>query len=293
MRSNDLILTASAPTIWGSTYIVTATLLPPGLPFSMAALRALPAGLLLFALVPALPTGKWWIRAILLGLLNIGIFWPLLFLAAYRLPGGVAAMVGATQPLLVIALARIVLKSPIRALAILAGVMGIAGVSLLVLSPTLELDAIGLMAAFCGTLSMGIGTVLSRLWKPDVSVVAFTSWQLIVGGLVLVPPALFFEPELPVLKSGNIAGIAYLSLIGSAFTFFIWQRGIARLPTTTISTLGLLSPLTALMLGWIILGQALDFSEAIGACLILASVWLGHLGGKPRPQSLELTGVKL
>ena len=62
--------------IWGSTYIVTTELLPPDRPFTAALLRTLPAGLLL-----------------VLAALNIGVFQALLFVAAYRLPGGVAAVV--------------------------------------------------------------------------------------------------------------------------------------------------------------------------------------------------------
>ena len=72
----DALTTAIGPVIWGSTYIVTTELLPPDRPFTAALLRTLPAGLLL-----------------VLAALNIGVFPALLFVAAYRLPGGVAAVV--------------------------------------------------------------------------------------------------------------------------------------------------------------------------------------------------------
>ena len=54
-------------------------------------LRALPAGLLLLLFVRQLPQGVWWPRVFLLGALNFSVFWAMLFVAAYRLPGGVAA----------------------------------------------------------------------------------------------------------------------------------------------------------------------------------------------------------
>jgi drug/metabolite transporter (DMT)-like permease len=78
------------PAVWGTTYIVTTELLPPGRPLLTAALRALPAGLLLLAVTRRLPHGDWWWRAAVLGTLNIGAFFALLFISAYRLPGGVA-----------------------------------------------------------------------------------------------------------------------------------------------------------------------------------------------------------
>ena len=104
-RWSDVLLTALAPAIWGSTYIVTTQLLPPDRPFTAALLRVLPAGLLLILAGRHLPRRGEWGRLLVLSALNIGVFQALLFVAAYRLPGGLAAVLGATQPLLVMGLA--------------------------------------------------------------------------------------------------------------------------------------------------------------------------------------------
>src|SRR5437763_8832784 len=98
----DSVLTALAPAIWGSTYLVTTELLPPGRPLLASTVRALPAGLALMAMGRVLPRGAWWWRAFVLGTLNIGAFFYLLFVAAYHLPGGVAALVISVQPMLVL-----------------------------------------------------------------------------------------------------------------------------------------------------------------------------------------------
>ena len=87
----DVMLTAAAPAIWGSTYIVTSEYLPPDRPFTAALIRTLPAGLLLLLLTRRLPSRRDGWRLMVLGTLNIGIFQALLFVAAYRLPGGLAA----------------------------------------------------------------------------------------------------------------------------------------------------------------------------------------------------------
>ncbi|WP_237684351.1 EamA family transporter, partial [Pseudaminobacter soli (ex Zhang et al. 2022)] len=152
MRTNasDLLLTATAPAIWGSTYLVATAFLPDFPPITVAMLRALPAGLLLLMLVKQLPTGIWWARIFMLGALNFSIFLSMLFISAYRLPGGVAATVGAVQPLLVILLAYFVLASPIRLLSVLAALVGAAGVALLVLIPSAALDPIGILAGLAG-----------------------------------------------------------------------------------------------------------------------------------------------
>ena len=191
-RSADLLLTALAPAIWGTTYFVTTAYLPDGYPVTVAMLRALPAGLLLLLLVRQLPAGVWWGRVLVLGALNFSLFWSMLFVAAYRLPGGVAATVGAVQPLLVIFLAHLVLKSPVHALSIVAAGAGLGGVALLVLGPAAALDPVGVAAGLGGAAAMAAGTVLSRKWQPPVSLLTFTAWQLTAGGALLLPLALFF-----------------------------------------------------------------------------------------------------
>lgn len=275
-RSTDLLLTALAPAIWGSTYVVTTLLLPPGYPLTMALLRALPAGLLLLLLVRQLPYGHWWGRVFLLGALNFSLFWSMLFVAAYRLPGGVAATLGAVQPLLVILLARLSLGTPIRALAIVGALLGMLGVALLVLTPQATLDPLGIAAGLISALSMALGTVLSRRWQPPTSTLTFTAWQLLAGGLLLVPLVLLLEPGAPRLSLPNLAGIAYLSLIGAALTYLLWFRGIARLEPATVSSLGLLSPLSAVLLGWALLQQSLSPPQIAGMALVLGSVWLAQ-----------------
>lgn len=284
-RTADILLTAIAPVIWGSTYIVTTELLPQGYPIHVAMLRALPAGLFLLLLVRQLPQGVWWTRSFILGALNFSFFLCMLFVSAYRLPGGVAATVGAIQPLIVIALSRIFLGSPLKLMAIVAGLAGIGGVALLVLTPNAALDPVGVIAGLAGAVSMAFGTVFSRYWQPPVSPLAFTAWQMTAGGLLLVPVALIFEPPLPALTLTNWLGFIQLGLVGTALTYVMWFRGISRLGPSAVSPLGFLSPAVAVLIGWIVLGQSLGLMQILGIVVVLASTWLSQYvqAGADRP----------
>lgn len=282
-RTSDLLITALAPAIWGSTYVVTTELLPAGYPITAAALRALPAGLLLLLIVRQLPKGEWWWKSALLGAFNFTIFQTALFISAYRLPGGVAATVGAIQPLLVIALARFFMGNPIRPLSIIAGFAGIAGVALLVLTPHAKLDMIGIIAGLIGAVSMAFGIVLSRHWQPPVSALTVTAWQLTAGGILLVPIALAFEPALPPLTMNNWIGFVWLGLVGGAFAYIVWFRGISRLEPATVSPLGFLSPLMAVILGWVLLGQQLSALQISGMAVVLVSVWMSQMAQTQKP----------
>lgn len=276
-RTSDILVTALAPLVWGSTYVVTTELLPQGYPMTVSMLRALPAGLLLLLMVRTLPSGIWWGRSFLLGALNFSFFQTMLFISAYRLPGGVAATVGAIQPLIVILLSRLFIGQPIRALAVVGGVSGIAGVALLVLTPRAALDPVGVAAGLAGAVSMAFGTVLSRHWQPPVSALTYTAWQLTAGGLLLVPVAAMLEPALPPLTVDNWIGFIWLGLVGGALTYILWFRGLSRLEASAVAPLGFLSPLMATILGWVLLGQSLSPLQISGMAVVLFSVWLSQV----------------
>lgn len=268
---------ALAPAVWGSTYLVTTELLPPGRPLLDGAVRALPAGLVLLVLTRALPTGSWWWRSLVLGTLNIGAFNALLFVAAYRLPGGIAATLIAFQPLAVTVLAVGLLGERLSTRRLLAGLAGVVGVGLLVLRSDAELDAVGIIAALAAAASMATGVVLTQRWGRPGGVLPFAAWQLSAGGLVVAPVALAIEGGPPGLSAANLAGYAYLSLIGAALTYPLWFRGIAQLSAPVASFLGLLSPLVAALLGAAVLGERFTPWQSAGFVIVLASILAGQL----------------
>ncbi|MEV6105661.1 EamA family transporter [Streptomyces sp. NPDC051940] len=277
-RTTTVLITAIAPAVWGSTYLVTTELLPPGRPLLAALLRALPAGLLLVALTRRLPQGVWWWRSLVLGTLNIGAFFALLFIGAYRLPGGVAATIGALQPLLAVGLAAGLLGEKLTLRPVLAGIAGVGGVSLLVLRANAALDWLGVAAAAAGAGVMALGVVLSKRWASPAPLLATTGWQLVAGGLVLLPVALAVEGAPPAgLTAGNLAGYAYLTLFGTAFAYVLWFRGIRALSPTNVTFLGLLSPLVATTLGWLALGQSLTPWQILGGVVVLGALAAGQL----------------
>lgn len=276
-----VLTTALAPAAWGLTYVVTTELLPPGRPLLTGVLRALPAGLLLFALTRLRPTGVWWGRALVLGTLNIGAFFALLFVGAYRLPGGVAATLGAVQPLIAAGLGAVVLGERVRARTVVAGLLGMAGVALLVLRASAHLDTVGVLAGLAGAASMATGVVFTKRWGRPVPLLAFTSWQLLAGGLVLAPVALAVEGAPPSLTLENVAGYTWLATGGTAVAYALWFRGIERLPVARVSLLGLVAPVVATFAGLIVLDQTFTLAQLVGIVAVLSALWIGQRVPKP------------
>ena len=271
-RAAAIFTTACAPLIWGSTYLVTTEFLPPDRPLTAALLRVLPAGLLLLMYARVLPRRSEWGTVILLGILNIGFFQAMLFVAAYRLPGGLAAVLSSTQTLMVLLLTWLIGKTMPPKAAWLWAAAGVAGIALMVLSPQARYDAWGIAAALSGAASMSLGVYLSKHRRTSLPVLAFAGWQLLVGGLCLLPAALLAEPPLPALTLANIGGYLYLCLFGAVLAYVLFFSGLARLPPAVVSSLGLLSPVCAFALGWLFLGQGMDGKSLLGFALALLSI---------------------
>lgn len=275
--------TALTPAVWGTTYFVASELLPEGRPMLAAAVRALPVGLAFVLWSRRLPSGSWWWKAAVLGLLNIGAFFALLFVAAFRLPGGVAATAGALQPLIAAGIAVAVLGEAFTRRTAVAGVIGVGGVALLVLQPGAGLDPIGIVAAIAGTASMAAGVVLTRLWGRPVDLITFTGWQLTAGGVMLVPVVALTEGVPGRLDASELAGFVWLAIVGTGLAYANWFRGVQALPVRVTSPLGLLSPLVATLIGWMALGQGLRPLQLAGAGLVLAAVLLPQMPDRRRP----------
>ncbi|WEF10257.1 DMT family transporter [Pectobacterium actinidiae] len=269
----DVILTALAPAIWGSTYIVTSEILPPDRPFTAALIRVLPAGLLLLVFTRRFPARRDWWRVVVLSALNIGVFQALLFVAAYRLPGGLAAVLGAIQPLLVMVLVWAVDHRAPRLATLWSAIIGVGGMAILLLSPQTTVEPVGIAAALLGALCMAAGVWLTRRWQLDLPVLPLTGWQLFIGGLMLAPVAWGVDAPLPALTLSQYVAYAYLCLAGAVIAYGLWFRGITRLPTIAVASLGLLSPLTAVVLGWVLLSQSMTGIAFLGLTIVLASVF--------------------
>ncbi|MEU6549005.1 EamA family transporter [Streptomyces sp. NPDC046915] len=286
-------LTALAPAVWGTTYIVTTELLPPAHPLFAGLLRALPAGLIALAITRTLPRGAWWGKAAVLGVLNIGLFLPLLFTAAERLPGGVAATLSAAQPLVVAVLAVTVLHERLSVRRLFWGVTGVAGVGLVVIGPNAALDTVGILAGLAGAVTMALGVTLTKRWgRPaEVGPLAFTGWQLTAGGVFLAPLTFLVEGSPPAIDPTAALGYVWLGLVGGLITFVLWFQGIATLPVTSVAVLSLLSPLVAALLGAVLLHQTLGPVQLVGFGLALAAIVAGQLPATTRSPSPPSTPV--
>lgn len=269
-----ILITLLGPMLWGTTYAVFTETLPVSHPLLSGAMRALPAGLILLALKPRIPPRAALMRHAAIGFSNIGLFFALLFIAAARLPGGLAATLMAIQPLVVILVAAWLLRRAPHSVQILTGIAGVIGVGLMVLSPEARPDPIGVAAAIGGALSMATGTVLIDRWGKMGTPLETTTWQLILGGGMLLPVALFFEGLPPAPGLRELLGYSWMMLLGTALAYYVWTRGIGRLGPSAVY-LALASPVVATAIGTIALGERFSPLQWAGMALVIGATAVG------------------
>lgn len=283
-------VTAVAPIVWGTNYVVTRQLLPADNPLWGSVLRALPAGLVLLAVTRSRPRGAWWYRSAVLGILNVAAFFTLIYVTAQRLPSSVASTVMATSAAVMMLIAWPLLSDRPRATSLAGALLGLIGVSVMLLGGGEGIDPLGIAASITAMGMSSLGFILTKKWMADESILAVTAWQLIAGGIVLTPLALLIERHPPEVDAGSLGGFAYVALVATALAYAAWFTGLRHLPAGTVGLVGLLNPVTGVILGTALAGERFGLREAGGAALVLAGVLIGQRtspsesDSAPRPQ---------
>jgi probable blue pigment (indigoidine) exporter len=267
-----LAVTAIAPVAWGANYVVTRQLLPVDAPLWGSAIRALPAGLVLLAVARVLPRGVWWWRSAVLGTLNVGAFFLLVYVAAQLLPSSVAASVMALAPLTMAGFAWLWVAEKPTGRVLGGAVAGIVGVLLLVGGASGSIDPAGVAASAAALVLSSAGAVLSKRWSDGTPLVALTAWQLVLGGLVLLVVAVAVEGTPPAVDASGAAGFAFTTLVATALANLCWFGGLTHLRAATVGVIGLLNPVTGVLLGALVAHETFTVEQLAGIALVLAGI---------------------
>lgn len=269
-------MTAIAPVAWGTNYFVTHEFLPTGSPLYGAAFRALPAGLVLLALCRQRPRGAWWWRSAVLGLFNVSVFFVLVYVASQLLPTSIASTVMAVSPLTMMLIAWPVVSERPRAAHLVGAAIGVAGVCLMLLTGADGVSVSGTLTSAAAMLVSSLGHILTKRWSADADVLASTAWQLTAGGLFLFPAAAATEGLPPALSPSALLAFGYVTLFATALAFAAWFTGLRHLPAGTVGLIGLLNPVTGVLLGTALAAEVLTVQQLCGLLLVLTGVVLGR-----------------
>ncbi len=259
--------------IWGSTYLGIAVAGETIPPLFAASTRFITAGALMAGVVRLRGGSLRVSRRALASCIVIGALLPganaVLFFAERNVPTGLASLIIASVPLWILVL-RLLARERLPWPA-LAGVgVGFVGVAILA-RPSGGATTLGIVLCVASALMWATGSVLSaRLTMPDDPFAA-TAYEMLAGGLLMLPPSLFtlhhFSPS-----GGSIAGWVYLVSFGSivGYTAYVWL--LANAPLGTVSTYAYVNPVVAIALGVLFRGEHLTWTLLAGAAIVVAAV---------------------
>lgn len=273
---------------WGATYIGIRVMVETIPPFVGAGTRYLAAGALLLGFLAlrrdagprALRMAPRELGAVaVVGTLLLAGGNGLVTVGEQNVPAGLAALVVASVPLIIVVL-RLGLRERPSAAATAGVVVGFAGVALLLLPGDRpgEATTAGLLVIVAASVSWATGSIAGGRLAMPADAFASTGWQMLIGGAVLMVLGAV-SGELADFDAGavslrSLAGWAFLVGPGSllAFSAYVWL--LRNAPIGLVATYAFVNPVVAVALGALLLHESLTTTMAIGAAIVVGSVAL-------------------
>ena len=199
----------------------------------------------------------------------------LLVFGVSRVPAGFASLMSSTMPLFTAILSLILLGTRIRPLGAAGLAVGFAGTAVLA-SPALDGDAqlLGAVSLLLSALAWAFGTVFMK-WRDlsSVSPVMLVGVQLYMSAVVLLPVAALVEDVGATDWSiGLFLPLLYAAIPANAVTFSLMATVVRRATPTQAAASAYMIPLFGVSFGWLIRGERLGLTEAVGGVLVVIGV---------------------
>ncbi len=296
--------------LWGTAMVVMKALLPQTSPMFMAAVRLIPAGILL--ILGAAYFGRqqpkdWqaWLWISLFALVDGTMFQGFLAQGLVRTNAGLGSLLIDSQPLAVAVMAAVLYKERISIGATFGLLVGVIGIGLIglpseLMTALLAGDFATVLKAGVFTpgewfmlgasLSMAIGTILIRPVVRYADPVMATGWHMIIGGLPLLLISNQVEQnQWQDLSALGWLGMAYMAVMGSAIAYGLFFFFASSGSLTTLSALTFSTPVFALMFSNLLLDEDLTKLQWLGVALTLSSIYLVSMRGTDSKVSQEIS----
>ncbi|MGP5211946.1 DMT family transporter [Psychrobacter alimentarius] len=286
MTNRDLITFITLSFMWSLSFIFYRIGVPEFGSLAFASLRVVLAGLTMLVFVLVKKKNREGIREnwkvlTLVGLFSAAIPFVLFSLSARSVNAGVLAVLNASVPMMSGFIASTFFKDRLSKKQILGLVIGVVGVIIL-----MSENLFGEQAATSGSglLSMGyallacvgyaVGANITRNYLDNVSPVAITAGSLIIGSVIMLPVALY---EFPYGKSISLTAwvsVICIGVLSTAIALIFMNQLIKSIGPMRATSITLVIPIFAIILGYLLLGEALDTPAIIGSVVILFGTYL-------------------
>ncbi|MGB1331007.1 MAG: DMT family transporter [Paracoccaceae bacterium] len=280
MDAYDWVMLITLATVWGGSFLFNAILVAELPVITIVAIRVTVAALALWGFVRVtgrkIPTTpQVWGALLILGVLNNAIPFSLIVQGQTQITSGLASILNATTPFFTILVAGFFLTDErFSVLRVLGVVVGFSGVILMVGPEALGSLGADFWAQLCAlgaALSYGFASVFGRRFRElKVDPVMVATGQVTMSSLVLWPIALWIDGPQDILGlSFNAAASMFgLAVLCTSFAYILYFRILERAGATNISLVTFLVPISAIILGVLVLGESIFIKEIIGMTLI-------------------------
>lgn len=267
--------------LWGGSFFFAGLALRELPPMTVALVRVALAAAIIYPVFRlqggSLPTGvAGWMPFIVMGLLNNIIPFSLIFAGQVRISSGLASVLNATTPLFTVLLLASFGDEKLIARRIVGVLIGLAGVYVL-RDPSLaqsESQTVGMLLCLGGALSYGFAGLWGRRKFNNVPPLTTTTCQLISSSIAMtIIAAIVDQPwRLPMPGFVTWAALFGLAALSTALAYILFFRIMARAGASNVMLVTLLIPVTAILLGVLVLGEPLSMRDIAGALIIAASL---------------------
>jgi drug/metabolite transporter (DMT)-like permease len=275
--------------IWGSTYLAIRYAVETIPPLYTAGMRHLVAGtiLLLWCVAKRLrPTAAQVRASFVIGILFFLIGHGALHWAEVRVPSGLASLLVATEPIWVFILSAAAARQWHWNGTLLAGVfLGLAGVAVLIARTTLTSGPgmlVSSVAIVISAFSWSAGIVYSRRSHLSGHPLLLSALSLLWGAVLLLSAGTILGEargfSLRAVSKNSWVALGYLIVFGSLVTFTAYNWLLEHYSPTLVAAHTYVNPVVAVLLGWLLAGEAVTLNVAIAAAMVIGAVVLVDRG---------------
>jgi drug/metabolite transporter (DMT)-like permease len=266
--------------LWGGSYFFVEIALLEWSPLLIVAVRVLIATAVIWVIVliaglPIPQSRSAWIAFLAMGLLNNVFPFLLIVWGQKEIASGLAAILNAAAPIFSVIVAGIWLKDePVTRSRLLGAALGLVGVVVLI-GPSalagLDANLLAQLAVLGAALSYAFAGVYARRFpRMNIDPIVAAAGQLLMSSLVLIVLALTFEAPSQLLQSSAYVWMAviFMAVFSTALAYILYFRLLATAGATNAILVTLLIPVTAVLLGTIILNERLQWGHLLGMIVI-------------------------
>lgn len=270
--------------VWGYSWVVMKVALRHASPFDFAALRVAIAAVVLFGILVVTRrklTLSSYRMAVIVGILQVGIFVALSHLALMAAGPGKTSVLVFTMPFWMIVFANLVLHERMRGAQWLAVLLAFAGL-VLIIAPW-ELGSLtGSLLAVGGGAVWALSSVVQKRWPtPGADPLVLTAWQLLFGLVPLVLLAIVFHGRPVDWNAEFIVNLLFAAVFATAIGWWLWTFVLSHTKAGIAGLNALAIPCIAVISSWLQLGERPPPTEMAGMLMIgIALALLGWLGLK-------------